>query len=151
MSANKPPHLAAINTSNFAFSSESAITFTAARQASNAETLEELYSGLGLSPPANANEILISDIKNTVNKHLQLIGKTWLDLDEHQQAKISFLVLRDQPSLLQKSGYDVAVSLWNALDVNTHFGRRLEDFVEKGGDLTLEENYVALPPPRMAT
>jgi hypothetical protein len=83
MASANPPHLATFSTSNSASSSE---------QASNAQTLEEFYSGLGLSPPANANEILMSDIKNTANYHLPLVGKNWNALDECKQAKISFLV-----------------------------------------------------------
>jgi hypothetical protein len=136
MSSDIPPQLAAAPSTNNPASpfDQASNTQTLKEKASNAKTLEEFYSVLGLSPPTNANEILMSDIRNAANSHLPLIGKTWSTLDEYQQAKIAFLLLRNQPSLLQKFGYNVAELLCRALDVNTPCGRRLEAFVQKGGD-----------------
>jgi hypothetical protein len=135
MSSDIPTRLTATGTNNSASSSEQATNAqTLEEKASNAQTLEEFYSVLGLSPPTNANKILMSDIRNAANSHLPLIGTRWIALDEYTQAKIAFLLLRNQPSLLQKFGYNVAELLWRALDVNTPCGRRLEAFVQKGGD-----------------
>jgi hypothetical protein len=136
MLSDIPLHLAATSTNNSASSSEHAGNAqTLDEKAKNAKTLEEFYAVLGFSPPTNANEILMSDIRNAANLHLPLSGKTWIALDEYQQAKVAFLLLRNQPSLLQKVGFSVAEGLCKAaLDVNTPCGRRLEAFVLVGGD-----------------
>jgi hypothetical protein len=83
---------------------------------------------MGHSPPANANEILISDIQQKVND----LGMNWVDLDDDKRAKISFLVLRNQHGLLQTIGHNINVppgALSTALDANTPYRKRLEAFV----------------------
>jgi hypothetical protein len=146
MSSDIPSHFAATGTNNSPSSSEQASNAqTLDEKADNAKTLEEFYSVLGFSPPPNANEILMSDIRNAANSHMPLIGYTWNALDEYRQAKLSFLLLRNQPSLLQKVGFSVAEGLWKALDVNTPCGRRLEAFVRKGGDRPFAAAAVDIP------
>jgi hypothetical protein len=72
---------------------------------------------LGLSPPARANEICMSAIEDTVKYHLQFIGKTCFDLSDHQRAKISLLVLRNQPSLMTDYYYSTALPGMPSADI----------------------------------
>jgi hypothetical protein len=147
MSSDIPPHhLAATSTNKSTSSSEQTSNAqTLEEKANNAKTLEEFYAVLFFSSPTNANEILMSDIRKAANLHLPLIGKTWIALDEYKQAKIAFLLLRNQPSLLQKVGFSVAEGLWKALDVNTPSGQRLEAFVRKGGDCSFATATADIP------
>jgi hypothetical protein len=106
--------------------------------------LKDFFTNKTLSPPAKAETISMQDVMIAVNLRLKPIGKSWDDLYEFSngQAKISFLVLRQQPEILShefvKAGHchhvatRVAQALWNALDESSPQGRRLAAFIRKG-------------------
>jgi hypothetical protein len=110
--------------------------------------LQDFFIDKTLSPPAKAETISMQEVEIAVNLRLLPIEKSWDDLHEFNngQAKISFLVLRQQPEYLSrefmKAGYypdvskRVAEALWNALDERTPHGQRLAPFFRRGGDLT---------------
>jgi shikimate 5-dehydrogenase len=77
-------------------------------------TLDQLFKMVGLLPPLNATEVYVSQIETAVNDLLQPINKNFSVLEPHEQAKLSFLLLRGQSKLLREKGL-------SALDVaNTH-------------------------------
>jgi hypothetical protein len=85
---------------------------------------------MGLLLPVNAGDIPMSQVKFAINHHLEPIGKSWDNIDEHEQAKILFLILRNNQHgyLLQKFSHiseahlSVAEVLCRALEINTSYG-----------------------------
>jgi hypothetical protein len=116
--------------------------------------MAEFLTQLNYSPPRKAVNVLMGNVKAETNTLLQPLGKHWDDLDDHQQVKMSFLLLRNCQHLLLRShpavvkvGCDseagkglVADIIEKALTENETYGKKLTAFVRKGGDRSKGES-----------
>jgi hypothetical protein len=109
------------------------------------DTLEDFFKSLRLSPPSKSSQVYMSEIMNRVNALLAPIHKGWENLDSTQQAKMSFLVLRNQPCLLEVTKYKgvevvgtsnvIAQELWDVVATKTTSSfKRVDALVQRGGD-----------------
>ena len=62
-------------------------------------TVAELFSKLDLTPPAKRGDENLIVVSKAANSLFAPIGKGWSDLGELEQAKFSFLHLKEQPRI----------------------------------------------------
>jgi len=124
-----------------------AFTMTTTPPPNEGEKLRTFLCSQNMFPPAHADEIYMTNVRDAA----ELIQPGWWDsLGLFEQVKLSFLVLRQQPTrvwntLTDPSASDAARTnilrevLRAALDEATFSGKRLHAYVRKGGDLRAQE------------
>ena len=151
MAQNGPPHLTISTSLSMVSSSSSSWVLNTPQNA--ATTLREFCVSLKLTPPAKSDKIAMDQIKHKVNDLLAPINVTWDQLSSLKQAKISFLVMRKQHIFLfqqsqsASSALDTAQALYDSLDENSFYGKRLHAFVRNVDVLVRDDGEFAMNSP----
>jgi hypothetical protein len=146
MTSNGPPNLT-VSTSLSPSSSSSFGGGTPEKRTDAKGVLRERHN---LTPPARANTIRMALVKEKVNFLLAPVKKSWDQLTLHEQAKISYLLMRNQDTFLKRvCTPDVAAQMVLAsLDETNFHGKGLNAFVRKGGDIVVnDDGEYAIPSP----
>ena len=120
------------------------------------ENFEDFLTRMNYLPILKSSELYMSDVQMVTNKVMGT-SKAWEQLDAHEQAKMAFLVLRNQQVLLSDAAAQdpeiddtaawVAEQITSALSADSLHGRKLESFlVRKGGTISEEGGNIQFYP-----